>query len=127
MSINHFFLLYHIVPNLNIDLNMIFKMYIKLVFLLFQMGDISLGSLLNDSPIKKSSSSDLQTNNLTGNSSSSCSSNSSSSSISSSLTLNSLFNDWSRDSSTSRMDVSILYLKTLLKILISPMYHSLIN
>lgn len=85
--------------------NSLFKFNSDNNWMLGEMGDISLGSLLNDSPIKKSSSSDLQTNNLTGNSSSSCSSNSSSSSISSSLTLNSLFNDWSRDSSTSRMDL----------------------
>ena len=66
------------------------------------MNDISLGSLLNESPIKKSSTSDLQSTNVTSSSSSS------SSSISSSLNLNNLFNDWSRDSSTSRMDVSML-------------------
>lgn len=66
-------------------------------WMLGEIGDISLGSLLGDSPIKKNPSSDLQPHVI--------STTNSSSNSSSSLTLNSLFNDWSRDSSTSKMDL----------------------
>ncbi|GAB1604457.1 Hypothetical predicted protein [Argonauta hians] len=64
-------------------------------WILGEMNDISLGSLLNDSPIKKSSSSDTSPSTTTVVSST----------ANTNLTLTSLFNDWSRDSSTSRMDL----------------------
>uniref|UniRef100_A0A0L8GNL4 Uncharacterized protein n=2 Tax=Octopus bimaculoides TaxID=37653 RepID=A0A0L8GNL4_OCTBM len=64
-------------------------------WILGEMSDLSLGSLLNDSPIKRVSTSETLPNNTVSTTSNS----------NSNLTLNSLFNDWSRDSSTSRMDL----------------------